>query len=190
MELFALEHKRLWRTPRVLICVALCFFYCIIYTTLISFQWTYFGSEGEDSTNLYSNHLDGYSMIRTYKARSDTYGDYWTDETLQKLVTDFQTIEPRSPLSSMYDWTVASSALKLYEELQDPENQKYQPLIRYVDATKLTDFYQRRADDLNVNLIITQQNLLLTDEDVETLREMDSQIKTPWRYEWTRGVIQ
>ena len=68
MELFALEHKRLWRTPRVLICVALCFFYCIIYTTLISFQWTYFGSEGEDSTNLYCNHLDGYSMIRTYKA--------------------------------------------------------------------------------------------------------------------------
>ena len=187
MELFALEHKRLWRTPRVLICVALCFFYCIIYTTLISFQWTYFGSEGEDSTNLYSNHLDGYSMIRTYKARSDTYGDYWTDETLQKLVKDFQTIEPHSPLSSMYDWTVGSSALKLYEELQDPENQKYQPLIRYVDTTKLTDFYQRRADDLNVNIVMNQQNLLLTDEDVETLREMDSRIKTPWRYEWTRG---
>ncbi len=187
MELFALEHKRLWRTTRVWLCVLLCFVYCVIYTGVMAYQWTYFGSEGDDPTNLYSNEPNGYSMIRTYKARADTYGDYWTDETLQKLVKDFQTIEPRSSLSSMYDWTVALNALDLYEELEDPENQQYQPLIRYVDTEKLTDFYERRAKDLEVTLKMTKQNLLLTDEDVETLQEMDSQVKTPWRYEWTRG---
>ncbi len=187
MELFALEHKRLWRTPRVLICVALCFFYLIIYTGVISFQWTYFGSQGDDPTNLYSNTPNGYSMIRTYKARADQYGEYWTDETLQNLVKDFQTMIPHTSLSSMYDWTVGLNALKLYEELTDNEQQQYQPLIHYVDTEDLTDFYTRRQDYLEHNLKVNQQNMLLTDEDVEMLREMDSHVKTPWRYEWTRG---
>ncbi len=187
MELFALEHKRLWRTTRVWLCVVLCFFYCVIYTGVISYQWTYFGSEGDDPTNLYSNHFDGYSMIRTYMARADTYGDYWTDETLQNLVKDFQTMIPHTSLSSMYDWTVGLNALDLYEELEDPGGQQYQPLIHYVDTEDLTDFYTRRQDYLEHNLKVNQQNLLLTDEDVEMLREMDSHVKTPWRYEWTRG---
>ena len=35
MELFALEHKRLWRTPRVWICVLLCFLYSVIWGSLM-----------------------------------------------------------------------------------------------------------------------------------------------------------
>ena len=188
MELFALEHKRLWRTPRVLICVALCFFYCIIYTGFISYQWTYFGTPGDDPTSMYSNKFDGYSSIRSYQAQSDTYGDYWTDDAFQQIVYDFQTMEPPPQLQSMYDWQLVSPYCNnLYPELKDNESQLYQPLIHYVDTTKLTDFYQRRADFLEYNLEVNRQNGLLTEDDKQMLLEMDSHVKTPWRYEWTQG---
>ncbi len=188
MELFVLEHKRLWRTPRVWICVLLCFFYCIIYTGFISYQWTYFGTPGEDPTNLYSNNFNGYSAIRDYQAQSDKYGDFWTDEAFQQMVKDFQTMEPPQQLQSMYDWTVASSFLnRLYPELKDNDQQQYQPLIHYVDTEELTDFYTRRQDYLEHTLEGNVQNYLLTDEDAEMLQKMDSQMKTPWRYEWIQG---
>ena len=44
MELFWLEHKKLWRKKIVKICVLLCFVYCVIFGSILSFQWFGFGS--------------------------------------------------------------------------------------------------------------------------------------------------
>ena len=39
MELFWLEHKKLWRKKTVKICVLLCFVYYVIFCSILSFQW-------------------------------------------------------------------------------------------------------------------------------------------------------
>ena len=188
MELFALEHKRLWRTKRVWICVLLCFVYCVIYGSVLSYQWFVFGNVGEDTTSPYKNNFDGYSAIQSYKAQADKYGDVLTDETFQQMVKDLQTMEPPQQLQSMYDWhTIASILDNLYPELNDMESQTYQPLIHYVDTEKLTDFYGKRQEFLENNLKVNQQNYLMTDEDVETLREMNSKIEEPYKYDWIQG---
>lgn len=36
MELFWLEHKKLWRKKIVKICVLLCFVYCVIFGSILS----------------------------------------------------------------------------------------------------------------------------------------------------------
>ena len=43
MELFLLEHKKLWRKRIVKICVLLCFIYTVIFGSILSFQWFGFG---------------------------------------------------------------------------------------------------------------------------------------------------
>ena len=44
MELFWLEHKKLWRKKIVKICVLLCFVYYVIFGSILLFQWFGFGS--------------------------------------------------------------------------------------------------------------------------------------------------
>ena len=189
MELFALEHKRLWRTTRVWLCVLLCFVYSVVWGSVVWNQWPGFGSTN-DSTDMYDNNFDGYSNIRGFQEEFSQFGDEWTDETLQKMVAKYQSYDPmnRPGLRSMGDWILASGYLnKLYPELEDPEGQEYQPLIHYVDTTKLTDFYQRRADLLEFTLETTRQNEGMSEADKQMLLDMNSKIKEPWPYEWTQG---
>ena len=47
MELFWLEHKKLWRKKIVKICVLLCFVYYVIFGSILSFQWFGFGSSAD-----------------------------------------------------------------------------------------------------------------------------------------------
>ncbi len=190
MELFALEHKRLWRTTRVWLCVLLCFIYSVIYGGVFSFQWFVFGSEGEDTTSPYENNFDGYSVIRDWQEQFSQFGDTWTDETFQKIVAEYQSYDPmdRPGLQSMGDWSMAASFLNhLYPELEDSASQTYQPLIHYVDTEKLTDFYGKRQWYLDFNLEVARQGGLLTEADIDMLQEMNSQIEEPWKYEWTQG---
>ena len=109
MELFALEHKRLWRTPRVWICVLLCFAYSVIWGTLFQYQWLGFGTQ-HDTTDPYDFSFDGYSNIRGFQEQFSQFGDNWTDETLQKMVAAYQSydIYEKPGLGSMGDWVVAS----------------------------------------------------------------------------------
>ena len=58
MELFWLEHKKLWRKKIVKICVLLCFVYCVIFGSILSFQWFCFGSS-DDYTSAFGNNFDG-----------------------------------------------------------------------------------------------------------------------------------
>ena len=57
MELFWLEHKKLWRKRIVKICVLLCFVYIVIFGSVLSFQWFSFGSS-DDYTSAFGNNFD------------------------------------------------------------------------------------------------------------------------------------
>ena len=58
MELFLLEHKKLWRKQMVKICVLLCFVYIVIFGSILSFQWFTFGSS-DDYTSAFGNNFVG-----------------------------------------------------------------------------------------------------------------------------------
>ena len=63
MELFLLEHKKLWRKKSVKISVLLCLVYTVIFGSILSFQWFSFGSS-DDYTSAFGNNFDGYEVIR------------------------------------------------------------------------------------------------------------------------------
>lgn len=187
MELFTLEHKRLWRKTSTRICVLLCFIYCVLYGGVLSFQWYLYGSEGEDATSAYGNNFDGYSMIRQSKELADSYGGYLTDETLQRAVEDWRTIEPKPHLQSAGDWQYFQTYISsLFPELTDPE-QYYDVELNYIDPDELTGFYERRQDFLERNLEVNRQSGLLTEDDVQKFLDMSDQLEEPWRYEWVHG---
>ena len=47
MELFRLEHKKLWRKTSVRVCVLLCFAYVVLFGGFLSYQWFEFGSSND-----------------------------------------------------------------------------------------------------------------------------------------------
>ena len=88
MELFWLEHKKLWRKKIVKICVLLCFVYCVIFGSILSFQWFGFGSS-DDYTSAFGNNFDGYTVIKDSQEYALSFGGELTDETLQQIVSDY-----------------------------------------------------------------------------------------------------
>ena len=144
MELFWLEHKKLWRKRIVKICVLLCFVYIVIFGSVLSFQWFSFGSS-DDYTSAFGNNFDGYGIIRESQEYGKTFGEDLTDESLQKLVRDYQQMEAAGMEKELEktDWKIINSWLgMLYPELHDPGT--YQTMISYVNPDKLTGVYERR----------------------------------------------
>ena len=92
MELFWLEHKKLWRKQMVKICVLFCFIYIVIFGSILSFQWFTFGSS-DDYTSAFGNNFDGYGMIKESQEYALAFGGELTDETLQQIVRDYQQLE-------------------------------------------------------------------------------------------------
>ena len=88
MELFWLEHKKLWRKKIVKICVLLCFVYYVIFGSILSFQWFGFGSS-DDYTSAFGNNFDGYTVIKDSQEYALSFGGELTDETLQQIVSDY-----------------------------------------------------------------------------------------------------
>ncbi len=78
MELFLLEHKKLWRKMSTRISVFLCFVYVVIIGSILSFQWFGFGSS-DDYTSSFGNNFDGYKMIRDSQEYSLGFGGELTD---------------------------------------------------------------------------------------------------------------
>lgn len=62
MELFLLEHKKLWRKTSTKMSVFLCFPYLVVFGSILSFQWFSFGSS-DDYTSAFGNNFDGYGNI-------------------------------------------------------------------------------------------------------------------------------
>ena len=90
MELFLLEHTKLWRKRIVKICVLLCFIYIVIFGNILSFQWFSFGSSG-DYTSAFGNNFDGYGVIRERQEYATKFGEELdlTDE-MPKIINEWK----------------------------------------------------------------------------------------------------
>ena len=183
MELFLLEHTKLWRKRIVKICVLLCFIYIVIFGNILSFQWFSFGSSG-DYTSAFGNNFDGYGVIRESQEYALNFGEELTDETLQQVVRDYQRMEAAGMEKELEksDWKIINSWLAtLYPELRDTET--YQTMISYVNPDKLTGFYERREQAISDFL----ENNGQTGAEKEYLLRMEKEVESPFRYGWVDG---
>lgn len=183
MELFLLEHKKLWRKMSTKISVLLCFIYVVIFGSILSFQWFSFGSS-DDYTSAFGNNFDGYKVIRDSQEYSLTFDEELNDESLQQMVRDYQSMEAAGMETELEktDWRIINSWLGvLYPELRDTGN--YKTMISYVEPEKLTGFYERRQKAVYDFL----ENSGQVGTEKEYLLQMDSDVKEPFRYEWTEG---
>lgn len=186
MDLFLLEHKKLWRKRIVKVCVLLCFVYIVIFGSILSFQWFGFGSSN-DYTSAFGNNFDGYGMIRDSQKYALTFGEELTDETLQQLVKDYQRMEAAGMEKELEktDWKIINSWLAtLYPELRDAGT--YQTMISYVTPDKLTGFYERREQAINAFL----ENNGPIGAEKEYLLQLEQEVETPLRYGWVEGWSQ
>lgn len=186
MELFWLEHKKLWRKRIVKICVLLCFVYIVIFGSVLSFQWFSFGSS-DDYTSAFGNNFDGYGMIRESQEYGKSFGENLTDESLQRLVREYQQMEATGMEKELEktDWKIVNSWLgMLYPELHDPGT--YQTMISYVNSDKLTGVYERREQALDDFL----ENSGQVGKEKEYLLHMEQKVEKPLRYEWVEGWSQ
>lgn len=183
MELFWLEHKKLWRKRIVKICVLLCFVYVVIIGNILAFQWFSFGSM-DDYTSAFGNNFDGYAMIRNRQEYALSFGGELTDETLQQIVTDYQQMKAEGMEEELEktDWRVVNSLLgTLYPELRNNDN--YKTMINYIDPDKLTGLYERRQQAVEKFLEANGQ----TGAEKEYLLQMEQKVKKPFHYEWAEG---
>lgn len=183
MDLFLLEHKKLWRKKLTKISVLLCFVYVVIFGGILSFQWFSFGSSG-DHTSAFGNNFDGYTVIRGSQEYARSFGGELTDETLQQLVRDYQRMEAAGMEAELEytDWHIVNSWLgMLYPELKDPNS--YKIMMSYVNPDQLTDFYERRQYAIGEFLEISGQ----TGDEREYLLQMEQEVGKPLPYEWTEG---
>lgn len=186
MELFLLEHKKLWRRRSTKISVLLCFIYVVTIGSVLSFQWFIFGSWSSDEyISAFGNNFDGYEMIRNEQDYSLTFGGELTDESLQQLVRDYQEISAAGidrELQKTDRYIVNSWLNALYPELQNGE-MYYKTMISYVAPENLIDFYERRQNVIEDFL----ENNGQTGTEKDYLLQLNSQVKEPFRYEWTEG---
>jgi len=183
MELFLLEHKKLWRRMSTKISVLLCFIYVVVFGSILSFLWFSFGSS-DDYTSAFGNNFDGYEVIRDSQKYSLEFGGELTDESLQQLVKDYQRMESagmETELEKTDIWIINSWLGTLYPELRKAEI--YKTMMSYVDTEKLTGFYERRQKAIGDFL----ENNCQSGEEKEYLLQMNSRVKEPFRYEWTEG---
>lgn len=183
MELFLLEHKKLWRKTSTKISVFLCFLYLVVFGSILSFQWFSFGSS-DDYTSAFGNNFDGYDMTRKSQEYSLMFGGELTDQSLQKMVGDYQDIGAAGVDRELEktDMHIINSWLgTLYPELLDTGS--YKTMMNYVELEKLTGFYERRQNIIEDFLENNGQN----GDEKEYLLQINAKVKEPFRYEWTEG---
>ena len=183
MELFLLEHKKLWRRTSTKISVFLCFTYLVVFGSILSFQWFNFGSM-DDYTSSFGNNFDGYIVIRDRQEYALSFEGDLTDETMQRLVRDYQRMESAGANREMdlTDWIIINDWLKvLWPELQEPGS--YQARISYFEPDKLTDIYERRQLAIEEYL----ENNSQTGNEKEYLLQINEKVTTPFRFEWMEG---
>lgn len=186
MDLFMLEHKKLWRRFSVKLCVFLCFLYVVVFGGILSYQWFTFGSS-DDYTSAFGNNFDGYTVIRESQAFSERFGGTLTDESLQQMVLEYQRLDAagREDELERTDWSIINSWLtSLWPELRDPN--RYELMISYVDAGKLTGLYERRQQAIEDFL----ENNGQVGNEREYLLQMEADVQKPFSYQWTNGWSQ
>lgn len=183
MELFWLEHKKLWRKISVKISVLLCFTYIVVFGSILSFQWFSFGSMN-GYTTAFGNHFDGYSVIKDSQEYTLSFKGDLTDETLQQLVRDYQRMQNAGMDvdAQKTDYRTINSWLgTLWPELKD--NADPGIMIDYVDPERLTGLYERRKQAVEAFLDISDQ----VGKEREYILQMNEKVKEPLHYDWTKG---
>lgn len=184
MELFLLEHKKLWRRAGTKISVFVCFLYVVVFGSILSFQWFNFGSKVDFKSNDFEKNFDGYTAIRERQEYALLFGEDLTDESLQKLVRNYQQLEAADSKRAwdLTDWIIINDWPKnLWPELQEPGSR--QVSISYFEPEKLTGFYGRRQLVLEKYL----ENNNQTGKEKEYLLQIDEKVIKPFHYGWIRG---
>lgn len=182
MELFLMEHKKLWQRRTTKVCICLCFVYIIVIGDILSYQWFTFGSSNGYTS--FSNSFDGYDTIRKSQQYAHSFGGELTDESLQQMVRDYQNkraagMEKELGLTDQYK--ISSWLGTLWPELVDSSS--IQQIISYVDPEKLTGLYERRQRAIEEFMEISDQ----TGKEKEYLDQIGYKVQMPFRYEWTEG---
>ncbi|MCM1266332.1 MAG: ABC transporter permease [Bacteroidales bacterium] len=194
MELFKLEHKKLWQKNSTKILVLLCFVYCVLFASILVYQWMGFGSYSDRNGN---KNFDGYENVRRCQEYVRKYGEL-TDERLQDWVRDYQALtveleeqkkatgqeDPETvQTEGASDQFVVNNWLSwLYPELERTDIWKL--MSCYVEPEKLTGFYERRQQAIETFLSASGQ----TGEEREYLLRINEKVQTPfspWR--WSDG---
>lgn len=195
MELFRLEHKKLWRKKSTRICVLLCFIYCVVFGSFLVYQWGVFGSRKD---NLDGRNFDGYENIRSCQDYFHKYGEL-TDETLQAWVRDYQRLnaalkkeketqgsenrETRQTYQNTGWETVNSMLSTLYPELEQEEMRYVMIMSCYVEPDKLTGLYERRKKALHTFLDVSGQ----IGGERAYLLQIDEKVQEPFSWKWVEG---
>lgn len=196
MELFKLEHKKLWRKNSTRICVLLCFFYCVIFASVLVYQWLTFGSAKGNTT--VSRYFDGYENIRARQAYFHKYEEL-TDETLQEWVRDYQRLhaaweEERRTQGAVgretdrqdenTGWQTVDSMLRtLYPELERADMRTVRIMSCYVEPEKLTGVYERREQAIETFLDSSGQ----TGAERDYLLRINDRVQEPFVWKWAEG---
>lgn len=186
MELFLLEHKKLWRKMSTRVSVILCFIYVVVFGSILSFQWFSFGSS-DGYTTAFGNNFDGYRVIRDSQEYSLRFGGVLTDESIQQMVRDYQRMrlaDEDAVLETTDRYLINSWLGSLYPELENADI--YKTMMSYVDSEKLTGFYERRQATIEDFLEINNQ----TGAERAYLLQMNNKVTKPFRYEWAEGWSQ
>ena len=185
MELFLLEHKKLWRRMSTKISVFLAFVYLVVFGNILSFQCYNFGSRDDYSRGgFFVNNFDGYAAIRDRQEYAFSFAGDLTDETIQQLVRDYQIMESADAKRAwdITDWIIINDWLEiLWPELQEPGS--YQVSIDCFEPEKLTDFYERRQFAIEEFL----ENNNQTGKEKEYLLQIEEKVIKPFHYEWIQG---
>lgn len=195
MELFRLEHKKLWRKNSTKICVLLCFFYCVVFGSFFNYQCLSFGSQKE---HYEGKNFDGYENIRNCQAYFHKYGEL-TDETLQEWVRDYQSLSAQldeerrtqgaENLETVHKYyhtdlhTVNGWLRTLYPELERADMLGVSVMSGYVETEKLTGIYDRREKAVDTFLEISGQ----TGAERDYLLRINEKVKTPFSWKWVDG---
>lgn len=194
MELFKLEHKKLWRKTSTRICVLLCLLY-IIGISFMGYQWMTYGSI---KGNYNGHNFDGYENIKNCQTYGRKYG-VLTDETLQEWVRDYQqlsalldeerrtqgkeSVETRQQYQNS-GWSMVNSMLAtLYPELERADMLGVTVMSGYVEAEKLTGIYERREKAVDTFLEISGQ----TGAERDYLLRINEKVKKPFSWVWAEG---
>ncbi len=195
MELFRLEHKKLWRKNSTRICVLLCFAYCVILGSFLVYQWIGFGSLKD---YVGRKNFDGYENIRNCQEYARKYGEL-TDETLQEWVRDFQDLyaqlreerktQGEENMETVHkedntDMRMVGGWLKtLYPELERADMIGVTVMSDYVEPGKLIDIYKRRQKAVETFLEINNQ----TGAEKEYLLRINEKVQEPFSWKWAEG---
>ena len=185
MELFLLEHKKIWCRTSTKISVFLCFAYVVVFGSVLAYQWFSFGSSNPYKSP-FGNNFDGYTNIKSSQAYAEKYVGELTDETLQELVRDYQDLAASGEYGATKntDWQTVDSWLPvLYPELVDSEMSYISDMMGYVNPQKLKGFYERREQAIR-NFLKANGQL---GEEMEYLLQMNEKVDTPFQYDWTTG---